>query len=373
MRVSVLQENLAKALGVVQGITGDRYLLPILENVCLTAENGRLELSATDLDLYVSVWVGAKVEQDGAFTVPATVLHKLVKNLPSERIDLELNQRERSLNVRCRATSTDLKGMNADEFPSVRDIKNPRSFIASGSVLQEMINEVIETASKDGTRPVLTGIYFRVEQDTLTLASADGYRLTVRTEKLSSARDDSITMIVPARAMALVSKLIGKGKKVTPYVYMNMDAQQVVFNFGDFQITSNLIEGTFPQYERIVPATMDTATIVYRDELLSACKRSQIFSDSIHLNAVVAKDGGVGELHLNAASSDLGTQSNVVGAGTTGDAKTALNVRYLIDALESFKEEQVLIRISDTGDPVMVHAVGRENLYYLLMPLQLGQ
>lgn len=385
MRTSVLQENLFKALTIVKPAATGLYSLPVLNNVHLNASNGRLRLTATDLELSISVWVGAKVEMEGETTIPLKTAHELVKSLSKERVDLEMdrimlnNIPTEVLNLQCGGAKVQLKGVSACEFPIINPVGGKQIAI-SGETLRDAIDEVLASASREDNRPVLTGVYFNIDGETITLASADGYRLTVRKVQFDGGLDQPLTMVIPARALQQVSKNVGKGKKSVDVVYINIanDGETVSFDLDHVLITSNLISGTFPEYERIVPKSHLTTTIVYREELHNALNRSKVFakdsSNTLNLTINPASDGYVGTMKLFAQSSEFGQCESLLDAHVDGVAiKTAFNVMYLIDVCKTLADDQLIIQTSEVGDPAVIRGVGREDFYYVIMPMQISQ
>lgn len=390
MRVSVLQENLVKGLDIVAGAVGSRPTLPVLSNVLLTPVDGRLKLVSTDLELSISVWVGARVEQEGAITVPFKQFNEIAKNLSPERIDFELNVRNQTLHTSCGGTTVQFKGINADEFPLIPPVVGT-NLTLDGDTLKDMIGEVVVTAAKEDNRPVLTGVYTHFEGNVITMASADGYRLTVRTAELDYEVAEPLTMIIPARTMQTLAKVIGKatvttgkGKKKhtqpVGLVNINVDiaTHRVMFDFGDIQIVSQLIEGTFPKYERIYPRNLDTRTIVYRDEFLRACKRAKVFakdsSNTARITIQPSADCRLGTLRVFAQSSEMGEIDGMIDASIEGNAiVTHFNVEYLIDFCGFVADDQLLIETATFADPAVIRGLGRTDFYYVLMPMQIGQ
>ena len=278
MRVSVLQENLYKGLATVSRAMQSRPTLPILANVLLSTDDSRLQLSATNLELGITAWIGAKVEQDGSITVPAKTLQELVATLPPERVDIDLDVRTLTMHLRCGAKSANIKGMDATEFPRVPEFDAERHAIAvKGNVFKEMIDQVVFAAAKEDNRPILTGILMRFEGDVLTLASADGYRLSVRTTELEMSAGDREPLIVPSRTLQELSRIISDEDEEV-LIGLPDGRGQVMFGLRSTVVVSQLIEGKFPDYEAIIPRGYETSILAYTDDLLAACKSSEVFA-----------------------------------------------------------------------------------------------
>lgn len=378
MRISVLQTNLDSALKIVKPAIGSRMFLPVLSNVLLSSDNGRLRLTATDLELSIQVWIGAKVEQEGAITIPAKNLSDLVKNLSPERIDLELNTVNQKLHLNSGGTKVQLAGISALEFPEIKEVKGVSVTIA-GAILQDMVEEVADSAAKFDNHPVLTSIYTNFDGYGVTMASADGYRLTVRKGETYTEFAEAQTILIPVRALQTVAKLIGKGKKAVDIVEINFDVQREVisFNLGDVVVTSTLMSGTFPMYERIIPSAYDTLTTVYRDEFLRACNKAAIFakdsSNTTRLIITPSIDCNIGTMHIDAKSNGMDEISSMIDASVIGvGINAAFNVQYLVETLKAIADDQVILESITFADPLVIRPAGRDDLLYVIMPMQLS-
>lgn len=379
MRISVLQENLDKALKIVKPAIGSRPSLPVLSNVCLESDDGCLRLTATDLELSIQVWVSARVEVDGAITIPAKNLTDLVKNLSSERIDLELQSTTQKLHLNSGGTKVQLSGISALEFPEIKEVKGA-SVTISGVVLQDMVDEVADSVARVDNRPVLTSIYTNFDGYNVTMASADGYRLTVRKGETYTEFAEAQTILIPVRALQTVAKLVGKGKHAVDMVEINFDTirEAISFDLGDVVVTSNLMSGTFPMYERIIPKAYETLTTVYRDEFLRACNKAAIFakdsSNTTYLIITPSIDCNIGTMHIDAKSNEAGEISSMIDASVIGTGvNAAFNVQYLVETLKAIADDQVILETITFADPVVIRPAGRDNLLYVIMPHLVGQ
>ena len=202
MKISCLQENLAKGLSIVGRAVAARSTLPVLGNILLASDGGRLRLSATNLELGVTVWIGGKVEQDGSTTVPAKTFVDLINALPADRVDMSYVVRTQTLNVKCGAFNNDIKCIDAQEFPIIPRADLDQGIQLNVEDLKEMINQVVFAAATDDARPILTGVLAKIDGGEVTLAAADGFRLAVRTAHLSAPTGSPLQAIIPARALA---------------------------------------------------------------------------------------------------------------------------------------------------------------------------
>lgn len=378
MRVSVLQENLQKGLSVVIRAIQSRPTLPILSNVLISTEDARLKLAATNLELAISLWVGAKVDEDGATTVPARLFYDLVSNLSPERVDMELNLRNQTLNLRCGGTTTNIKGLDASEYPLIPPIDDNSGIAVPAGIFRQMVEQVIFATAKEDNRPVLTGVLMRFEKNTLTMAAADGYRLAVRKTQLMDTVRQSMQIIVPAKALQEVARVI-QDQDSEIYISMVEGRNQVAFRLKDADIVSNLIEGKFPDYEGIIPHGYKTSTTVYTSDLLQACKRSEVFakdnSNTARILIAPPEDGrGPGTIFVKAQSTEKGDNESIVDATVEGPKiEISFNIRYLIDVLNVIEEEQAVIELNGPSDPGLIRPMVHENkddFIHVVMPMR---
>ncbi|MCL4879952.1 MAG: DNA polymerase III subunit beta [Anaerolineae bacterium] len=376
MRVSVLQENLYKGLSIVNRAVPSRPTLPVLANVLLVTDNQRLKLSATNLELGITCWIGAKVEEEGATTAPSRTLLDLVSNLSPERVDLSLNPRNQVMNLKCGSTTANIKCVDASEYPLVPEADSSRGVAIPADAFKEMVSHVDFAAAKEDNRPVLTGILTRFEEDKVTMASADGFRLSVRHTLLEAPVQERTEIIIPSRTLTEVARIISDND---PHVLISLPEgrNQVMFHLADVDIVSSLIEGAFPEYEAIIPRKHATVTQVYTDELLRACKRSEVFAkDAANAAKIVINpaEAGPGSILVTATSQEKGDNRGLVDASVDGDElEISFNIRYLIDVLSVIKEDQVILETSGSAMPGIVRPVGRDDFLHVIMPMSTGR
>jgi DNA polymerase-3 subunit beta len=376
MRVSVLQENLYKGLSIVNRAVPSRPTLPVLSNVLMTTEGQRLKLSATNLELGITCWIGAKVEEEGATTAPSRTLLDLVSNLSPERVDLNLNTRTNTMNLKCGSTTANIKCVDASEFPLVPEADATRGVAIPADVFKEMVGHVDFAAAKDDNRPVLTGILTRFEEDVVTMASADGFRLSIRHAALETPVNETTQIIIPARTLSEISRIIGDNDKEV-LITLPEGRNQVMFHLSDVDVVSSLIEGNFPDFENIIPRKHSTTTQVYTDELLRACKRSEVFAkDSANAARLVVQpaDSGPGGVVIKATSQEKGDNEGLVDASIDGnEVEISFNIRYLIEVLGAIKEDQVILEMNGAGAPGVVRPVGRDDFIHVIMPMSVNR
>jgi DNA polymerase-3 subunit beta len=380
MRVSVLQENFHRGLSIVSRAVQSRAPLPILANVLMTTDDARLQLSATNLELGITVWIGAKIDEPGSITLPARTLQDLVSTLPPERVDMDLDVRTLTLHLQCGAKSANIKGMDASEFPLIPEFDAEQAVAVPAKVFKEMIDQVVFSAAREDNRPILTGVLMRFDGDVLTLAAADGFRLSVRTTELEIGVGDYDIepLIVPARALQEVGRIISDEDDEV-LIAMPNGRGQVMFSLTNVVIVSQLIEGNFPDYEAIIPRQRDTTILAYTADLLAACRSSEVFAkDSANTARVLVDPSGSpnvpGRVIVAGRSQEKGDAEAPLDATVDGNAmEIAFNIRYLIEVLSVIKEEQVLLETSGPTAPGVVRPAGREDFIHVIMPMSTGR
>ncbi len=376
MELSVLQENLAKGLSIVSKAVDSRPNLPVLANILLAADDARLRLSATNLEMSITCWIGAKVSQPGAITLPAKTLSDLVANLSPERVDLSLDTTSQTMRIRCGATKSNIRGIDADEFPSV-PTGGQNDVIVPGAVLKEMIAQTVFAAAKDEARPILTGVYIHFEGDVLTMASADGYRLAVRTTKIDSNFAEPFSMVVPARNLAEVGRIISDEDDEVG-ITLPGGRNTVMFHLRNVDISSQLLEGKYPDFSAIIPRQYRTQTVMYTSDLLRACQRAEIFArDNANSGRIFVKPpkapGEPGEVVVLGRSIERGDNEGMLDAAVEGEElDIAFNIRYLIDVLRVINEERVVFQSNGKTEPGVIRPENRDDFIHVIMPMSVN-
>jgi len=377
MKVSCLQENLAKGLSIIGRAVSPRSTLPVLGNVLLATDAGRLKLSATNLEIGINCWIGAKVEDEGAITVPARTFIDLVNALPPERVDMELIVRTQTLNLRAGRSEANIKGIDAQEFPIVPVPEGEGGIPVEPDVLRTAISQVTFAAATDESRPILTGVLAKFEDAQLTLAAADGFRLSVRTVSLPQSVSDPFSIIIPARALVELGRISGEQKEPI-VIIITPTRNQVLFQLTDVVLVSQLIDGNFPDYRQIIPRDYTTHTVVDTAAFLKACKTALIFArDAAHITRLHIKPGtelAPGSMLVSATSAETGDDVSELDASIEGDEiEIAFNVKYLIDVLSVVGTPQVALDTTTPSSPGVIRPVGDLNFTHVIMPMHLGR
>jgi DNA polymerase-3 subunit beta len=377
MKVTVLQENLARGLGIVSKAVSPRSTLPVLANVLIATDEGRLRLSATNLEMGITCWISARIDEEGSTTVPARTFADLVGTLPNDQVLLKLDPSTQTLNVRGGTSTNDIKCIDAQEFPPLPVPDFEGAVQINVGDFREMIHQVSFAASSDEARPVLMGVLVQVDQDKLTMAAADGFRLSVRKAVLSTPAQAPVSAIVPAQALKELARVATDGEEPI-YMVLPKGRGQVVFRVKDVEVVSQLIDGTFPDYQQIIPRSYKSRTLVSTSSLLKACKQAEIFaregSNVARFNIKTAQgDMQPSEVEISATSEETGKNETIVEATVDGGGLLiAFNVKFLREALEVIRTPNVALETSAANAPGVVKPVGDDQFLHVIMPMHLG-
>jgi len=368
VKLSVMQENLARGLSVVSRAVSSRSTLPVLANVLLRTEDAGLKLTATNLEIGITYWVPGKIDTDGATTVPARLLTDLVGSLPSaERVDLELQGAD-TLHLRCGRFATHIKGIDADEFPAIQTAGERPTTRVSQKVLRGALDETTFAAASDEARPILTGVLARFEGSRLTLAAADNYRIAVRTIDILDPVE-AASVVIPARALAELGRVLADTDDPIDLV-LSQARNQVLFHLDGIDLVSRLIDGQFPNYQTVIPASHATGVELDREELLRAVRPAALIASS-SANIVKLQVGGDGAGVTVTATAEVGDYTGDVEATVEGDATTiAFNARYLNDVLANVAADRFSLELNGPLSPGVFRPVGDDDYVHVVMPVR---
>ncbi|NPV55196.1 MAG: DNA polymerase III subunit beta [Anaerolineae bacterium] len=376
MKVTVSQQNLAHAVNTVSRAVSPRTTLPVLGNVLVATDEGRLRLSATNLELGISCWIGAQIEEDGAITVPARTFADLVSTLPSDSVKLTVDQRTQSLNVVCSASNTDIRGIDAQEYPPMAVLSPDSGIELNYADFKEMIQQVAFSASVDDARPVLQGVLLTINDQEISLAATDGYRISVRHAGIPSPVEKEISAIIPARALNELARLASDGEKTVRLV-LPSGRGQAIFSLQDAELSTLLIDGTFPDYKVIIPRNFKTTSIISTGSFLKACKQAEIIAregnNVIRLNIQPGQQDAPGQVEITAQNEETGSSEIQVDANIEGPALViAFNVKFLREVLDVIKTPSIALETNANNTPGCIRPVGDEDYQHVIMPMHLG-
>jgi DNA polymerase-3 subunit beta len=377
MKVSCLQENLAKGLGIVSRAVSTRSTLPVLANVLLATDEGRLKLSATNLEVVITCWIGAKVAEEGAITVPARTLNDLVNALPQGQVDMVLDSDTKTLHLACARTEANIKGIDHEEFPLIPEAGENNRHRIETETLKQMIAQVAFAAATDDARPTLTGVLTRIEGKTLSMAATDGFRLSIKSVELGVPSSDALEAVIPARALTELARIADEDSEHI-FITMPDGRNQVIFELENIVLVTQLIDGNFPDFQPVIPQSHSTRTVLNAAEFAQACKMAEIFAREANHTARVRVEPGnelmSGYATVTATSSETGDNVAQIDASVEGEEiEIAFNVKYMSQVLGVMDAPQIALETTKSTDPGVLRPVGDENFTHVIMPMHFGR
>jgi len=375
LKVTLLQENLKRALLLVLHAAAGKSMLPVLSNILLATDGAdRLKISATNLEIAIVVWVGAKVEHAGRVTLPARLLSDVVSGLPNEAITLEMDSHTQTVHLSCARFEANIKGIEADEFPIIPTLegRTPAATFAADA-LRAAIGQVAFAAATDDTRPILTGVRIALKDKVASFAAADTFRLTFRDIALGEPAAAQ-EVVVPARAMVTLGKILADVEGEVKLL-ISPDRNHVMFRATGLELVSRIIDGRYPDIGRY--RAMDFATVLEIDtrELAKAVKLASYFaaasSNIIRLVLEPAAEGK-GTLTLSANAAEVGDNTSIHDAAIRGTGgKVALNITFLSDGIDAISTPTIALRYNSAQQPVVLAGAGDDSYIYVAMPMTL--
>lgn len=373
MKIICKQQDLNRGLSTVGHAVSSRSTLPILANILLATENGRLKLSATNLEIGINCWVDAEIQEDGSTTIPAKLITDLVNSLPQTEVEISVKDDAHVAGIKSQRSSATIKGMDPSEFPLIPSAEGSElPIVLDAAQLKEAIQEVAFAAADDDSRPVLTGVYVEVGNEKLTFAAADAFRLAVRVIELPGQDQSQETILIPARTLEELARILPAEGSVEMIVTPNRS--QVLFHTEQVDLVSRLIEGTFPNFRGIVPKEHTTRAVIETKEFAAAVKSVTPFArDSSNIARVKVAGGegsDEGSLTLEATAEDVGSNISTINATVDGpEQQIIFNVKYLADILNVIGTPEVALEVTSAARPGVIKPVSQADYTYVIMPM----
>jgi DNA polymerase-3 subunit beta len=364
LRVVCPRDELTRALGIVSRGVSTRTAVQILAGILLRASEGRLELAATDMELSLRTSLRAQVEMEGSVVVPGRLLLELARLLPDAEVTLEHKLEEAAVEIRSGSASYRLHTYNAEDFPRLPDAEAAERHEVDRETLLETVARVSRSASRDESRPVLTGVLMRFEPGKLVMAATDSYRLSVKETPVDGSVPE-LEAIVPARALGELARIAQAGEQIELGVHEN----QVVFSTGDALLTTRRIDGQFPNYKQLVPEAFDHELSLPRDELLDVVRRVAVMAQR---NSPLRLRFADGELTVSAQTQDVGEARESLPVAFTGEPlEIGFNAEFLRDGIESVAGDQLRLKLISPLRPAVLQGES-DDFLYLIMPIRLA-
>jgi len=360
------QKDLLAALATVSKAVNLNSTLPVLNNILLKAENKKLTFAATNLEIAITTSIKSEIKNEGSLTIPARLFTNYVSLLPDGKVELK-NSEGLDLQISAAKSKTRIKGISADEFPLIPQVKKEVSLTLPASDLLEAINQVAFAAARDMVRPVLAGVHFRASKKEVRLAATDSYRLSEKIITPITATEKEISIIVPTRTVQELARIIEKGKES---VTIDISANQALFLYKNVELASRLIEGSYPDYEQIIPKKHTTTVSAKTEELATAVKRVNLFTkDSHSVRVEVSADK---KLKVLSDATQIGEEIAEVAATIAGSENViALNANYLLEAMAAVGSKDLEIELGEKMVPAVIRAAKTKNYLHLIMPLKI--
>jgi DNA polymerase-3 subunit beta len=362
MDLQVTQENLSKALQTVARIASGRSTLPILSNVLIQTVDNRLSISATNLDIAITQFIGAKVSKKGSITVPARLTQDFISNLPNGTIHLQQN--EHKLHIQLGSYESTINGSLSDEYPVMPAISKGVTWTVPAQKLKKALSQVVLAASTDEARPLLTGVYTHTHGTNLFMVATDSYRLA---EKTLGNQKEEISLLVPANALQDVLRIIGDFDED---VVVTHDDQQVLFKVGDVELVARLLEGSYPDYRRLIPKDFSMSATLPRSEFISIAKISSLFARESAGSITLELDEKAQTMSVRSVASQLGENSATEEGEISGSGDITLNSRYLLEGLQAMDGDKVTIAFNGKLEPIVLKDPANKDYLHIVMPLK---
>ena len=373
MQVTCLRENLSRGLANVSRAVAARATLPVTQNVLLEGDNGQLKITATNTEISISTWIGASIEGEGTVTVPARMFTDFVNSLPGQTVEIEFQTDPVGVVVTCDKFNGTINGISSEEFPPIPTVDGGASVTIPADTFRGALERVVFAAATDDSRPVLTGVKVELSGDQFTLAAADGFRLAVESGKLGASVDDEVGVIIPAKTLAEVERLLGDGSSS---VELSIDAngRSAKFRLDTSEVVTALVQGTFPDYEKLIPTSYGTKATVDLSGMVQATRAASIFardgSGIIRVVVLPGESDGGGIVKIISRAEEVGSNENELDAAVEGEeTKVAFNSKFLMDVLNVMNGDDVDLETTTPSSPGVFRSAKHEGYTHVVMPM----
>jgi len=374
MKVILLKENFKKGLNIVERIVGKNLNLPILNNVLIAAEKNFLGLNTTDLEIAIKYWLLAKTEEEGKITIPAKLLSSLINLVADEKLTLET--KNQNLQIQHKENINQINGLPAEEFPIIPKIEEKNCIEINNGPFCQGLAQVIDFCAQTQVRPEISGVYFNIQKEKISLAATDSFRLAEKTLLFGKQVNENqeYSFILPQKAARELINIFSEDEQKIKIFF---SANQVMFeyplpetNHPQVQLISRLIDGEYPNYVEIIPTKYETKIVLQKEEFLNQIKAASLFSgktNEIQIKTNLKKEG----VEILSQNSDLGENKSFVAAKIEGkDATIAFNYKFLIDGLINMKSQEIILQLSGEEGPAVLKPVGDATYTYVVMPIK---
>lgn len=363
MKVICTVENLKTVISAAERFTGKHITLPILSYLLLSADNGRILISATNLEMGIKCEIAGKIQKPGVAAIPAKALSQILQTIKDDNITLDSKQNQLLLHTQ--STDMTLIGLNPDDFPKIPEIKKDNQLNLNGVDLAFALQQIITSVATSDLKPELSGVLFTVSPGVLTMTATDSYRLAEKVLTQGNGAKEKIECIIPARAIHEVIRAASGGEGD---IKISSGERQIVFEWSGATIISRLIDGNFPPYKNLIPKTYEATVVVNRDDLLRKVRLASVFST--RLNDVTLQFSP-NQLEVATTNSETGQIISRLAAKTKGPPGSVMfNYRYLLDGLEAVGGENAVLNLNGSSGPALIQNAEDASFLYLIMPIR---
>jgi DNA polymerase-3 subunit beta len=379
MKAICQQDQLARGLAIVGRAVAIRSTLPVLSNILIVADGPWLRLSATNLEVGITCTVPAQIDEAGSITVPARLLSDLFMSLQAPEVTMELNEDTQTLHLSADRFEADVKGIDAADFPVLPTVEQGVRFSLSPVGLRDMLTRVTIAAASDESRPILTGVLTSLEPDAgrMTLVAADGFRLSVYQTELTAPLPGPIQIIIPSRALVELGRIVTEEDEAVD-VAITDSLSQILFRTRQVDLVSQLIKGTYPDHEKIMPTSHTTRAVANTKAFYSIVRVASFFArdaaNVVRVSIKPAEGQATGSVEVSAQAAEVGTDRGEVEASVDGlPLDIAFNAKYLMDILNVIGSDQIAIECTDPGHPGVFRPTQEDGFTHVIMPMHIGR
>jgi DNA polymerase-3 subunit beta len=374
MKFSCNQDTFSKYLNIVSRIVSSKPGLPILNNVKFETSKGKLLITATDLEIGISTWIGADIQSEGKITVPAKQLAEFINSVPNEKVDATLEKQ--SFKVDTTNNKAEFNTIPVDDYPEVVTVDKEKPLLKINTEdLTKAISRVAFSAATDNIKPVLAGMLMEIESNKVNFVGTDGLRLSRQIIELETGSEENKSLLIPVKAMQELAYIISEVSEDEKEVelFLIKDRNQVLFRVGDVDLTSRLIDGEFPEYRQIIPTGFNTQCEIKRSDFLDSLKVTNIIARSVLGNKIILEiDGKANTVTMSASQSDVGSNKSTFNGEISGeDLKIAFSSRLLTDVLNHLQTEDIIFECSEPVKPGVFKVKDDESFIHLVMPMMI--
>ncbi|MBO82852.1 MAG: DNA polymerase III subunit beta [Actinobacteria bacterium] len=377
MEFSCLQDNLSKGLANVSRAVAQRAPLPITQNVLIETEDSKIKITATNLEIAISTWISGTVSETGSLTIPARMFTDFINSLPSgEQVEIKKIKDKASVEIKCNSYKGRISGTDSEEFPPIPEATEDPPISVSAASLKKSLRRVALVAATDDSRPVLMGVKIEIAENNITFAAADGFRLAVDKVETFDSPDVKSSAIVPGKTMLEVERLIDESSKENIQIAITDSSNQILFIMDNVQVVSQLIQGQFPDYEKLIPNSSTTQTYVDRKKFLESVRAASIFARDGSGIIKLVIDNGSKKISVLSNAEEIGDLENDIDADIHGEeSKVAFNSRFLQDVVSALDADIIRLDTSSPSSPGVFteksdgDAGGSTTYRHVIMPM----